>query len=78
MPNYLMQWTMMQWALRSGCAFYDFQGVPHYDNPSHPNYGVYRFKQGFGGNVVTFAGEFDKILMPRIYKAVHILTGQKI
>lgn len=64
MPCYLMQWSMIQWAIRSGCTIYDFQGIPHYDDPSHPNYGVYRFKQGFCGKVVVYAGEFDYVFNP--------------
>ena len=31
MPNYLMQWTMMQWAIENGCFLYDFQGIPFYE-----------------------------------------------
>ncbi|MBV9864802.1 MAG: peptidoglycan bridge formation glycyltransferase FemA/FemB family protein [Abitibacteriaceae bacterium] len=27
MPNYLMQWAMMQWAKERGCTTYDFRGV---------------------------------------------------
>ena len=64
MPNYLMQWSMIQWALESGCKSYDFMGIPHYDRPEHPNYGVYRFKKGFGGTVYATAGEFDRYLSP--------------
>ncbi len=61
MPNYLMQWTMMQWAIENGCFLYDFQGIPFYEVETHPNHGVYRFKKGFNGQVVVFAGEFDYI-----------------
>lgn len=60
MPNYLMQWNMICWAVESGCDIYDFQGIPFYKDETHPNYGVYRFKQGFNGEVMTFAGEFTK------------------
>lgn len=59
MPNYLMQWTMICDAVDSGCTVHDFQGIPFYKDESHPNYGVYRFKKGFSGEVVTYAGEFD-------------------
>lgn len=59
MPNYLMQWTMICDAADSGCYVHDFMGIPFYKNPEHPNYGVYRFKSGFNGEVVTYAGEFD-------------------
>ena len=37
MPNYLIQWTMIQWAKEQGCTLYDFRGVPgdlSEDNPS--------------------------------------------
>ena len=27
MPNYLMQWEMIRWAVETGCTLYDFQGV---------------------------------------------------
>lgn len=61
MPNYLMQWNMIQWAISSGCSIYDFMGIPHYDDQKHPNYGVYQFKKGFNGKVVVYAGEFDMV-----------------
>lgn len=59
MPNYLMQWTMIKFAIEQGCHTYDFCGIPYWYDKSHKNYGVYRFKQGFGGTVRTYAGEFD-------------------
>lgn len=59
MPNYLMQWNMICWAVESGCRLYDFQGIPFYKDETHPNYGVYRFKKGFNGEVMTYAGEFS-------------------
>ncbi len=60
MPNYLMQWTMISDAVDNGCFVHDFMGIPHYKDENHPNYGVYRFKKGFNGEVVTYAGEFDR------------------
>ena len=64
MPNHLMQWTMINWAVENGDFVYDFQGIPHYQDENHPNYGVYRFKKGFNGEVVSFAGEFDYVFSP--------------
>lgn len=58
MPNYLMQWTMISDAHKSGCTVHDFMGIPFYTDETHRNYGVYRFKKGFNGEVVTYAGEF--------------------
>ncbi|MGN0614444.1 MAG: lipid II:glycine glycyltransferase FemX [Porcipelethomonas sp.] len=64
MPNYLMQWTMICDAVESGCEIYDFQGIPYYKDDTHPNYGVYRFKQGFNGEIMIYAGEFVKKYRP--------------
>lgn len=61
MPNYLMQWNMIKWAIESQCNIYDFMGIPHCDEKNHSNYGVYRFKKGFNGKIVRYAGEFDYI-----------------
>lgn len=68
MPNYLMQWEMIRWALESGCQIYDFQGVPYWYDSTHPNYGVYRFKTGFNGRLAIYAGEFTMVFARR-YKA---------
>ncbi len=68
MPNYLMQWEMMRWAVESGCHTYDFGGVPHWYDPDHPNNGVYRFKTGFNGRLEVYAGEFTQVYAHR-YKA---------
>lgn len=73
MPNYLMQWKMIEWAVETGCEIYDFMGVPHFEDENHPNYGVYRFKKGFNGRPVTYAGEFDMILSKSKYKQVSFL-----
>lgn len=64
MPNYLMQWTMIKHSCKSGCKVYDFCGIPYWYDENHKNYGVYRFKQGFGGYVKTYAGEFDYNFSP--------------
>lgn len=59
MPNYLMQWEMIKWALEGGCHVYDFLGIPVDVDENSPTYGVYRFKRGFEGTVLPYAGEFD-------------------
>lgn len=69
MPCYLMQWEMICWAVESGCTVYDFGGVPHWYEPNHPNYGVYRFKTGFNGRLAVYAGEFTKVFSCRYKKA---------
>ena len=68
MPNYLMQWEMIGWALEGGCYIYDFLGIPVNCDPDSPMYGVYRFKKGFNGRAVGYAGEFDYIFRPAMHR----------
>ena len=64
MPNYLIQWEMIQWAVETGCTVYDFQGVSgNLDENAHM-YGLYRFKRGFNGTLDELAGEFDYLYQP--------------
>ncbi|MEG1875773.1 MAG: peptidoglycan bridge formation glycyltransferase FemA/FemB family protein [Angelakisella sp.] len=70
MPNHLMQWTMIQWAIENGDFLYDFQGIPYYQDETNPHYGVYRFKKGFNGQVVSFAGEFDFVFSSTMERLV--------
>lgn len=67
MPNYLLQWEMIKWAIESGCDIYDFRGVSGDIDESNPLYGLYRFKKGFGGKFTEFIGELDYIFNPFIY-----------
>ena len=67
MPNHALQWAAIRWAKSSGCERYDFWGIP----PEVPDdgeveqygegglWGVYRFKQGFGGRVVKYPRALD-------------------
>ncbi len=75
MPNYLMQWNMISWAAESGCRIYDFMGIPHCYEENHPNYGVYRFKKGFNGKVVRYAGEFDYIFSKIKYREISFMLN---
>ena len=64
MPNYMLQWNMIEWAVEQGCRIYDFRGVPGRVGEDHPLYGLYKFKLGFGGDYVEFVGEMDLVLKP--------------
>ncbi|MDO5556322.1 MAG: peptidoglycan bridge formation glycyltransferase FemA/FemB family protein [Clostridia bacterium] len=57
MPNYLIQWKMIQWALQNNCTVYDFRGVSGFKDINSPQYGVYRFKKGFNGELIEFIDE---------------------
>lgn len=66
MPNYLMQYRMIERAAEHRLKTYDFCGIPYWYDEKHPNYGVYRFKQNFCGYVKTYAGEFDYRFKPAL------------
>jgi lipid II:glycine glycyltransferase (peptidoglycan interpeptide bridge formation enzyme) len=68
MPNYLLQWEAMQRAKAVGCTVYDLWGAPEEFNESDSMWGVFRFKQGLGGQVVRTLGAWDFTPKPFWYK----------
>ena len=64
MPNYLLQWTMIKWALENKCNWYDFRGVSGFKNENDPQYGVYKFKKGFNPTFMEFIDEMYIIYNP--------------
>jgi peptidoglycan pentaglycine glycine transferase (the first glycine) len=88
MPTYLLQWEAMRWAKGRGCESYDLWGVPDYSEDelergfqdrSDGLWGVYRFKRGFGGEVVRSMGAWDRVYKPLHYSAYKLglrLTGR--
>ena len=68
MPNYLLQWTMIQEAIKNKCDMYDFRGVSGVVDESHPQYGLYRFKKGFNADFTEFIGEVYLPFKPFVYK----------
>ncbi|HEX2999162.1 MAG TPA: peptidoglycan bridge formation glycyltransferase FemA/FemB family protein [Armatimonadota bacterium] len=84
MPNHAVQWAAMQWAKSRGCVRYDLWGIPDLEGKDEENgggtsarnegllpEGLARFKQGFGGKVVRYAGAYDIVfarLKYRIYR----------
>jgi len=68
MPNYLLQWTMIKEAISNKCDIYDFRGVSGIVDESHPQYGLYRFKKGFGADFTEFIGEVYMPYKPVKYK----------
>jgi lipid II:glycine glycyltransferase (peptidoglycan interpeptide bridge formation enzyme) len=69
--NYLLQWEVMRWAKSRGITHCDFVGAPKPEdrNEDDPYYGVYRFKLGFGGDVVQYLGCMDLPLKPGLADA---------
>ena len=59
MPTYLLQWEAMRLAKAAGCHTYDLWGAPDEFLDTDPMWGVFRFKEGLGGQVVRTAGAWD-------------------
>lgn len=70
MPNYLLQWEMIKWAIEEGCKIYDFRGVAGVIDENNPLFGLYRFKHRFDGTYIEFMGEMDLITKPTAAKIV--------
>jgi peptidoglycan pentaglycine glycine transferase (the first glycine) len=78
MPNHLLQWEAIRWARGRGCLTYDLWGIPDEVGKNPEKYeetvtdrqgglwGVYRFKQGFGGQVVRYVGAYDDVYRPAL------------
>ncbi|MEA3337078.1 MAG: peptidoglycan bridge formation glycyltransferase FemA/FemB family protein [Chloroflexota bacterium] len=88
MPNHALQWAGMQWAAGKDCSIYDFWGIPdeigvdpeqwstNYVNQQGDLWGVYRFKQGFGGQIVRMTGAWDLTLSSAGYRLYRL--GRRI
>jgi lipid II:glycine glycyltransferase (peptidoglycan interpeptide bridge formation enzyme) len=67
MPTYLLQWEAIRQAKAEGCRVYDFWGAPDDFVESDRLWGVWRFKEGFNGQVVRFIGAWDYVARPFWY-----------
>lgn len=69
MPNYLLQWEAMRWAIAQGCTLYDWWGAPTSpEDPDDPLHGVWQFKQGFGAEFQLHIGAWDYVISPVRYQ----------
>ena len=64
-PGPLAQWEMIKFAKQSGAKIYDMGFCPGPEPlKNHPQYNIWRFKYGFGGDHVEFLPIYGKILQP--------------
>ena len=67
--SYLLQWEMMRRARELGSRLHDLWGIaPAGAGPEHAWHGVGLFKKGFGGREVRWAGTWDVIIDPTLYR----------
>lgn len=76
MPNYLLQWEAIRRSKEAGARAYDFWGIPATDEPDEAMAGVYRFKSGWGGQAITFPGNFQYTYHPQIMRLANKLLGR--
>jgi lipid II:glycine glycyltransferase (peptidoglycan interpeptide bridge formation enzyme) len=69
MPNHALQWAAICKARERGCRRYDLWGAPDKFDESDRLWGVYRFKQGFGGQLIQGVGAFDYPVNRWLYRA---------
>ena len=67
--SYGLQWAMMRLARDRGVRSHDLWGIaPPGAGPEHPWHGVGLFKKGFGGREVVWAGSWDLVIDPSLYR----------
>ena len=86
MPNHLVQWTAMKICKEAGCTDYDLWGIPDEDEETleaqfmdrHDGlWQVYRFKRGFGGQVIRAMGSFDYVYSPLLYRGLKFADAER-
>lgn len=70
MGPYALQWAAICDAKRRGARYYDFFGVPPVEDARHPLAGLGRFKRGFGGREIHYAGCWDVPMDPATYEVL--------
>ena len=88
---FLLQYEAMRWARDSGCTHYDLWGIPERDpEPTHDHgdrvsgtkgddwRGLYRFKTGFGGEIVTYPPTLEKRYRPILSYLVRRRYGNRV
>ncbi|MDD3063437.1 MAG: peptidoglycan bridge formation glycyltransferase FemA/FemB family protein [Massilibacteroides sp.] len=68
MPTYALQWEAIRRCKAKGCTQYDMFGISPGPDKSHPMYGLYKFKNGFGGKVFHLMGCWDYPFKEEQYK----------
>lgn len=69
MPNYLLQWEALRWAMKQGCTLYDWWGAPSdATDPEDTLAGVWQFKRGFGAEFQPHVGAWDWAPSPFLYQ----------
>lgn len=69
-------WKAIEYFKKLGYTHFDFGGCPLNPTNDDPAYGIFMFKQGFGGDYHEFDGG-QIIIAPRKYKLLQFLLSQR-
>jgi peptidoglycan pentaglycine glycine transferase (the first glycine) len=73
--SYALQWAMLRLARDRGASEHDLWGVAPPDaGPEHAWHGVGLFKKGFGGRQIRWAGSWDVVVDPTLYRLRRTLS----
>lgn len=59
MGSYALHWEAIRYARSRQCRTYDMGAVSPSRDPGHSFFGLYRFKSGFGGDILHRSGSWD-------------------
>lgn len=59
MASYALHWEAIRYARSRQCRTYDMGAVSPSRDPGHSFFGLYRFKSGFGGQILHRSGSWD-------------------
>ena len=77
MATYALQWEAIRIAKANACTEYDLFGTAPCPEPSHPMYGLYKFKKGFGGHIYHQLGCWDYPIDEDKYKLFQAFEMQQ-
>ncbi|KJS29937.1 MAG: peptidoglycan bridge formation protein FemAB [Desulfatitalea sp. BRH_c12] len=67
MGPYALHWEAIRYARSRRCRTYDMGAVSPSKDPRHRFFGLYRFKTGFGGEILHRSGSWDYPLNKTVY-----------
>ncbi|HEC2169346.1 TPA: aminoacyltransferase [Staphylococcus delphini] len=74
MGAYRLQWEMIQFAKHHNIDRYNFYGITGDFTKHAEDFGVQRFKEGFGAHIEEYPGDFVKPIKPWLYRLSRLIN----
>ena len=75
---YVLQWEIIKDLKKNNFQLYNFWGISPENKPSHPWYGLSKFKRGFGGHEIEYTHAQDLAIKPAYWTNWIIETLRRI